>query len=140
MAIATKTLLKVYVQQTIRKRDLEAQLKDCKAKLAEMDPKITEQFIKEGVKTLGIDGYTIYINRTLRAGPVDGNKVALFTALKALPDDWNFLVGDNVNTQQLAARIRECEMDEDEMPILPDSLKDVIHIYEQFKVGARKTN
>lgn len=138
--IATKTKLSVYVELTITKRKLEEQIKDTKARLAELEPAIIEQFQENGVQSMNIDGYTVYLNRKLFAGAKDGDKEAMITALQGCDDEtWSFLVGPTVNSQQLAARIRECDMDENSLPILPDSLKSVIAVHEQFRVGARKS-
>ena len=56
-----------------------------------------------------------------------------------IAESWSFLVRDNVNTQQLSARVRECELDVNGMPILPDELKQVIKVSEVFRIGARKS-
>lgn len=138
--IATKTKLKVYVDLTDKKRKLEEQLKDTKARLAELEPAIVEMFQSEGVQSMNIDGYTVYLNRKLFAGPKDGDKEAMIAALQGCDESWSFLVSPTVNTNQLGARVRECDMDENDLPILPDSLKDVIAVFEQFRVGARKSN
>lgn len=137
--LATKTLISEYVKQTERKRRLEEELKDAKARLEEMEPRIVEQFQADGVQSLNVDGYTVYLNRKLFGGAKDGDKPAMMAALKATGDEsWMFLVEDNVNHQRLQARIRECPQDENGMPVLPESLRGAIAIYEEFTIGARK--
>ena len=138
--LATKTKIKPYVELIKKKARLEEQLRDVKARLDVLEPQIAESFQKEGIQSTNVDGYTVYLNRQLWAGAADGDKEAMFTALKTYPDDsWAFLVRDNVNTQQLSARVRECELDADGMPILPEQLKQVIKVSEVFRIGARKS-
>lgn len=137
--IATKTLISEYVRLTERKRALEEQLKDAKARLDEMEPRIVEQFQSDSVQSMSVDGYTVYLNRKLLAGAKDGDKPAMIAALKAVGDEsWSFLVEDNVNYQRLNARVRECPQDESGMPILPEALRAVVNVYEDFTIGARK--
>lgn len=138
MSLATKTVVKPYVALVKKKLLLQQQLDDAKARLAELEPKIVEAFQDEGIQSTKIDDYTVYLNRQLWAGAAD-DKQAMCDALKVFPDDtWSFLVKDNVNVQTLSARVRECEMNEDGMPILPEALKDLIKVAEVFKIGARK--
>ena len=139
--LATKTKLRPYVQLIKKKTQLEEQLRDVKARLDVLEPQIAESFQKEGIQSTNVDGYTVYLNRQLWAGATDGHKEAMFKVLKAYPDEsWSFLVKDNVNSQQLSARVRECEQDADGMPILPDELQEVIKVSEVFKIGARKSD
>jgi len=141
MPLATRTRIGDFVKLTEKKRALETQLKDTKARLADLEPQIVEQFQAEGVQSLNIDGHTIHLIRKLWAGPKNGDKEAMCAALKACGDEnWTFLVKDNVNATQLAARVRECELDETTgLPILPDSIKDFVEIYEQFRAGVKKS-
>jgi len=121
-----------------KKTLLEEQLRDTKARLDELEPKIVESFQEEGIQSTKLDGYTIYLNRQLWAGHA-GDKQAMCDLLKSMDDNtWNFLVEDNVNVQRLSARVRECEKDDNGMPILPEQLKEVIKVSEVFKIGARK--
>ncbi len=139
MPIATKTKLKPYVQLIKKKTLLEQQLSDTKARLAKLEPEIVEQFQAEGVQRMNCDGYIIYLNRKLFAGATDGDKEAMYEALKLMDNEtWNFLVKDNVNSNQLSARIRECELNKEGIPILPPELVNVIKVSEVFRIGARK--
>lgn len=133
-------LLKEFVRLTAQKRDAEAQLKDLKARLDELEPQVSDGFIDDGVQSVNIDGYTVYLNRKLFAGPKDGDKTAMIEALSGLDEDWSFLVQDTVNHNQLQARVRECELDDQGMPILPPELAETMTVYEQFRVGARKSD
>ncbi|KKM07745.1 hypothetical protein LCGC14_1730930, partial [marine sediment metagenome] len=67
------------------------------------------------------------------------DKESMYDALKTIDDEtWSFLVGDSVNSNSLSARVRECELDDQGMPILPAELVNVIKVSEVFKIGARK--
>ena len=132
--------LKEFVEITALKREIEGQLKDAKARLGELEPLIAEHFTEEGMQSVNVDGYTIYLNRRLFAGPMDGDREAMVAALEVCDDEsWKFLVKKGVNSQQLSARVRECEVDENSgMPSLPDGLRQTIKVYEEFRIGARK--
>ena len=132
--------LKQYIELTDLKRRLEAQLKDTKSRMAELEPHIVEQFQEDGTQSVNMDGFTVYLNRQLFASAADGDKDAMIQAMKGCGDEsWSFLVRDSVNSQSLSARIRECDLDENGMPMLPDSLQDVIKVAEVFRLGARKS-
>ncbi len=140
MALPTKTKLKPYIALIKTKTQLEQKLADVKARLTKLEPEIAEAFISEGIQSHNMDGYTLYLNRQIWAG-ADGNKEKMMLALKFYPDDsWSFMVKDSVNSQTLSARVRECERDKDDMPILPEALKSVIKIAEVFRIGARKAS
>jgi hypothetical protein len=131
--------LRELVAQTNRKRELQAQLNDANARITALEPLVAEQFQQDGVQSVNIDGYTIYLNRKLYAGPKDGNKAGLVAALKGLDESWSFLVSEGFNANSLKARVRECELGADNMPIIPIELRDVMAVYEEFEVGARKS-
>ena len=132
--------LREFVRLTTEKRDLETQLKDRKARLDALEPAVTEQFQQGGIQSINVDGYTVYLNRSLFAGPKDGNKDGLIAALKSCPEDWSFLVQENFNGNSLKARVRECDLGQDNLPVLPEALKDVLQVYEEFSIGARKSS
>lgn len=144
MSIATKTKLEPYVKLVKKKTKLEQQLSDTKARLAKLEPEIVEQFQQAGVQRINCNGYTIYLNRHIWASATEdenGNKdkESMYDALKTIDDEtWSFLVGDSVNSNSLSARVRECELDDQGMPILPAELVNVIKVSEVFKIGARK--
>ena len=132
--------LREFVSLTALKRDLETRLKDAKARLDPLEAALIEQFQQDGIQSVNADGYTVYLNRKLFAGAKDGDKPTMIAALEACDETWSFLVEDNVNSQRLCARVRECELGDDGMPLLPDELKDAIQVCEQFTIGARKSN
>ena len=137
MAVPTKTILKPYVALHKQKTRLEAELADTKERMKEMEPVLTKSFTDEGLQSINLDGHTVYLNRQIWAGADD--KDDMIKVLKAMDDDtWRFLVADNVNSSKLSARVRECERDDDNMPILPAELRPVIKVAEVFRIGVRK--
>ena len=133
--------LRTFAKLTGEKGDLQAKLNSVKIQLNDLETELIEQFQGSGVQSVNIDGYTVYLRRSLFAGAAGGDKDTMHSVLQGLDDSWNFLVKDSVNSQSLSARIRELDVDEETgMPILPVELKGVIEIFEQFKVNARKSN
>lgn len=131
--------LREFVALTERKRALDEQLKDAKRRLASLEDDIAEFFTEEAVQNMQIGGYTVYLQRKLWAGPVDGARDKMVAALKQADESWSFLVDETVHPGRLSSRVRECEQDVDGQPILPDELKGAIRVVEQFRIGARKT-
>ncbi len=142
MALATKTVLKPYIALHVAKVQHETKLADIKEKMAAMQETIIESFGEDGIQSVNCNGFTVHLKRNLyaSAGGDPPDRVAMIEAIKAMPDKtWSFLVGDNVNANMLSSRVRECEVDGNDMPILPDELKKLIKVAEVFKIGMRKT-
>lgn len=138
--IATETRLRPYVELVKQKTAMEQKMKDTKARLAELEPQIVEDFQQAGTQSMNVDGYTVYLNRKMFAGPMDGDRESMCAALAGLDETWSFLVTPSVNANSLSARVRECESDETTgMPILPPELVGKIKVSEVFRVGARKS-
>lgn len=130
--------LREFVRLTNQKRELEADLRDVKARLGELEPQILDHFQQDGIQRVTVDGYTLYLSRSLYAGPKDGDKDRMIQSLQGLDESWSFLVSKTVNRNQLSARVRECEQNAEGQPVLPDALKDAVEVFEQFTIGARK--
>ena len=92
------------------------------------------QFEKAGVDSIRAGGFTIYLERTLWAGAVDGDNEALMKALKRAK--LGVYVKTSVNTQSLSAYARELDRNGKKPP---PSLKPHLKVTEVFKVKARKS-
>lgn len=135
---AKTTRLREFAKLTTLKGQLEVQLKDIAARLSQLEEPIIEAFQQDGMQSVNVDGFNIHLKRTLFAG-AKGDKSDLMATLKGMDESWSILVQDNVNYQSLNARVRELELGDDGMPIVPAELVDVLNISEQYKLGARKS-
>ena len=141
MAIATKTVLKKYIELTKKKRAAKVVMEDLKDALANLEKELVEQFQREGVQNLKMDGYTVGLVRKLFASAKDKDKERMITVLQSCRDaTWSWMVQDNVNAQRLAARVRECNMDKNGLPVLPEDIEAVITVSEVFSLSARKVS
>lgn len=138
MAIAMKTLIKPYVVFDKKKKRLKLELAKITKAMTDMEPAIADAFTEQGIQSINVDGACVHLKRSLFAGAKDG-KDKLIEVLKQMEDEtWSFLVGDDINANKLSARVRECECDENDLPIIPDELKKVLSVAEVFKIGVRK--
>ena len=124
-----------YVALVRRRRELETALSDVKAQMVELKDAVLRYFQTHGVQHIKVDGCTVALRRSLYASAANGDKAALMEALRQAGEDWAFLVRPTVHASQLSARVRECERDENDMPILPEILRDKIRVAEVFDVS-----
>lgn len=133
------TLLDQYIEHLQDKERLSAELDDAKAALADVESQLLSQFEQDGVQSVKhkASGRTVFTRRDLRSGLGDDKDAAIF-ALEEF-EDAKFLVKPNVNAQQLSAWVRELPRDNEDMPIVPDAIKEAIKVHEIFKISARKS-
>lgn len=122
-----------FVRLQDRKRELEKELKGVKEDIEMVQSILLSQFEKAGVDSVRAGGFTIYLERTLWAGAVDGDNEALMKALKRAK--LGVYVKTSVNTQSLSAYARELDRNGKKPP---PSLRPHLKISEVFKVKARK--
>lgn len=103
-------LYKKYAELLQMKRDIEGELKDCKADIAELEPLVLNKMAEDQMTriTLSLEGETatLHTHTTVWARPKNGNKEAVIEALASNPDLAD-LVSENYNTMQLSAYVRE---------------------------------
>ena len=137
---------------------------EASARINAMRMRIAEWFAEQGMETVRVDGYTVYIRRQLWAGyqTPDGDLSAeerrgwkqrfidmLKTAKWTIPDpdqpgatrtmSTGHLIHDDYNAQTLSALIRELPVDEQGEPMLPPELKSSIKITYNIMPCKRKT-
>lgn len=133
MANIDNNLLAEYVELSKTKRSLEAELKDAKRRLGELEPKLLDQFAASAMQRCHVAGLTVYVHRQLWAGAKDGDNEALIAGLDAagLGDD---LVKRTVNKQTLSAWAREIENEGGEFP---EEVKEVMTLDEVYSLRTR---
>ena len=96
--------LKEFVALEKRKRDLDAELKAVAARLDDLEQALVPQFVTDGVASMKLDGYTVYLAQDVYASPLNGRSQVI-AALKA--SELAQYVSENYNTQSLKAFVRE---------------------------------
>ena len=126
-----------------RKMGLQADLDRLKTELAELDEKIQEEFLRDGVDKITINGHTTYTSSTIWAKYGKGNKALVIDALERTPDAKD-LVGKSFNSQRLSAYVRERVKEWEEQPDdqrdehpLPKTLRDIVEWTEKTTVKVR---
>ena len=99
--------LRKLVAQIERKRKLQTELNDANAQITALEPLVCEQFQQDGMQSVNIDGFTVYLSSTIYAGPKDGDKAGLIQALKGLDDSWSFLVQEGCQCAPIDTRESE---------------------------------
>lgn len=147
----TKELTKLAALQH-RKAYLEAEVKEINRKISALEEALLEQTFEEGIDratvTIGHDENgvpikrTIYRERKVWAGH-NGDVDALNDALRQA--GLEEYIKETVNTNSLSAFIREYDPDHSSNPDdirarLPEPLRDVIKISEQYKLKSRRAS
>lgn len=91
-----------------------------------------------GKSSLRIDGRTIYLDRRITAA-IRHEKHA--EAMAELKSDANtaYLVCETVNANSLAAWVRALDRDNNDLPILPPDLTDLISVNEIMSIRSKKS-
>jgi len=133
-APASDKQLQRYVELAIQRRELEQQLKEIKAAMADLEEPVLSYFEEKGIDRVTINGITLYPRRELWAAMAEGmdqEKVCQALIAAGLEE----YVGLRFNTTSLSAFLRDLEA---EGQPLPPELEGVIVPVEKFKVGTRK--
>lgn len=137
--------LQRFAELTERSKAIDIEQKGIKAELAELEPQIIEDMAEAGMQSANINNRTYYINRQLFAGAGSGfTKFDIIGALKA--SDLDDYVSETYNSQSLSAYVRSFAKEngnEDLSPeeiknLLPEALRHVLYVGEQFRLGSRK--
>ncbi len=117
-----------------RKKELEAEEKENNALIEELNRELSDQMTEAQVPNFSRNGAVFYLRNDIYASPRDGDREALFAALRA--NGYGDLVTETVNARTLNAFAREqMEASEGE---LPEWLDRVVSAYEKTTVGVRK--
>lgn len=143
-------LIREFVAKEKRKGELEDELKALKQDLDELSELILPEMVDEGMQSTKIDGRTVYLQRDIFAGAIEGDRAAVVDALQKA--NLGHLVKENYNDQTLKAYAREiaqeaeesCKVDGrlfDEQAVqgaLPEPLRAVLKVCFVHRLRSRK--
>ena len=117
------------------KAALEDQKKAVEQEIEETDKALVALMIDTETQNFTRAGFTFSLTCTTRASANAERKTELFDSLKS--EGYGDLVYETVNANSLSAFVKEqIENNEDE---LPDWLEGLVNVYEQTKIGVRKS-
>lgn len=141
MQLATKSIGDL-VAEVLAKRDeielADAALKGQKSELDSLESELSDRMNEEGIQSLkSTDGRTVYKSRDLFVNVSAGNKAAVVNACRDLGLDE--LVRTEVPTTSLKSRIREWMGDLGDKDQIPELLRPLIAVHEEFSIRVRKS-
>jgi len=117
----------------VMKTDLDQQIKEVNAEIEKVEQALSQAMLAEEMQNFVRGGLMYYLQTKTYASAVADRKPELFQWLKE--NGYGDMVQETVNTNTLAAFVREQLEESDE---LPGGLDDLVNIYEKTTVGMRK--
>lgn len=120
------------VRLTIELEELELQMAARSKEIRAIDSVLLDRFANEGVQNMNVMGRTLYLNRLLsiNKGKTPGgdplSTEEIIEKFREVGGDWEEFIGETYNTNSVAAFVRRLPKDEDEMPILPPGINEVL--------------
>ncbi len=115
---------------TEKKRNIEAELRDVKKELAQVESDLIEGMVAGGVQNMTIGGFNLYLYNRLSVRAKDRDHVRLARALFDCGREDLLIVG----SQRLRSEVRE----EEDLEALPPQIREAVTVERISKVGARK--
>lgn len=117
-----------------KKKELDAQVKEIGAEIERLDLALSDAMTEAECERFSRNGSTFYLSSRLYASPIDGQKEAMFVALKS--NGFGEIVTETVNANTLASFVKEQrELNNDE---IPEWISAVVSSFEKVSVGIRK--
>lgn len=130
-------MLKEFVMNRKRKRELAALTKDNQEKLKSLEESIMRNFEQKGIRTINIDNETVFIKREIYAGFIQDEDQKSF-AIEALKNaGLADLCPETISKSNLNSYCRELH---ERNESLPSALQDIFKINEIFKISSKKTS
>lgn len=118
-----------------KKKSLDEESKAVSKEIEEIDALLTEAMMENEVEKFSRNKKTFYLSTRLFASALDGNKDALFGALRE--NGYGDLITETVNANTLSSFVKEQrEMNGGEE--VPEWLGSVVNVCEKTTVGIRK--
>jgi hypothetical protein len=117
---------------TEKKRNIEAELRDVKKELAQVESDLIEGMVAGGVQNMTIGGFNLYLYNRLSVRAKDRDHVRLARALFDCGREDLLIVG----SQRLRSEVRE----EEDLEALPPQIREAVSVERISKVGARKAS
>ena len=118
-----------------KKKALDEEAKALAKEIEEADMLLSEAMAENEVDKFSRNRKTFYLSSRLFANPLDGNKEALFGALRE--NGYGDLITETVNANTLASFVKE-QRERNGGEEIPDWLGSVVNVYEKTTVGFRK--
>ena len=141
--------LKEFVSLEKEKADLKQQLKQVQERLDELDRKLTEQFLQDGMESSKIDGRTVYLRRDIYASAKEGCREAVVAALKAcqlsqyVREDYNAKSVEAMVRELVKAAEEEARLDnrvlDDPATAVPPPLAETLKISSVYSISSRRS-
>jgi len=134
-------LLEELCELSIRKRDLDAELKDVKERIDAIGGEggvLTAQFIESGFQSFKSKRHnlTVYLHAQGWAKVVDGDTARAVAALKA--DGLGDLVAEKFNTNTVSSQFREWDRDEIDVAGLYPNVAAAFEVVDKIELRTRK--
>jgi hypothetical protein len=125
--------LRKYIYLSERKQELKEEIERIDGLLQTMEAELYSEFEEAGIKSMTVDGHTVYTSKTLWAKPVDGDYERACAALESAG------LGDFVerrfNIHKLSAFVRELEKNQQDIPAEFDG---AIEVKAAYSLRVRK--
>ena len=125
-----------YIDLHAQKTAAEARVKALNKEIEALNDELVQDYSNEGIQNMVVNCRTAYLNRSIYSSLTGGE-----SSLRVLADlpDWGWLVKETVNASQLSGAVRELSRDDNDLPILPENLKEHITVREVFQIRVRKS-
>lgn len=128
-------LVRRWVRLNAEKLRLEADLKDVKKELADVEQQVLDEYAETGTQRLTVDGTTVYQSRKLWASKRDDVPADDLAAALDEVGQGHLVTRNSVNGQTLSAWVRELEEAGD--PIPPE-VERLVKVSETYRLGFRR--
>ena len=131
------TLIQQFIDLTIRKREAKELEKTLSEQIDEIEKVLMEEFALSGTQRTTKRGHTVSLTRNITPSVKGGMQPTFCDAMKSL--GLGDMVRESVNYQTLGSWVRnDLERDQDDMPVLPAAVADMLNVYEIFKLRVTK--
>lgn len=128
------------------KKRLKAELDRVSNELGELEPIVLEKMQQESIPSVFCAKYgeTVHIRQEIWPAAVvreDGTTATrdeIIEAMKEAGPEWEALVHETYNAQTLRAVVIRLPRDENNEPVIPDSLSGVLRAKVDYKIATRK--
>lgn len=126
-----------FIELTEKKRELDAEIRALNEQLGELDERLQEGFVQDGVDKITADGFTVYIRKQFWASVAGrdalGKTESTLRAIDVLrANGLSHMV--TLGTQSVSSLFR----DEEAVAELPPDVREAFEVTEKVKVCARR--
>jgi hypothetical protein len=137
--------LKEFTELNKRKKELDAELKEVKKKMSDLEEQVVNEFEEEGIDSVKVNGMNVYLKQEIQVS-VNGDKERANQVLIDL--GLGDLVKETANIQSVKAWYRERRREYEEALFhgdeetaeklaLPETFEEAFNVYEKYRAGVR---